>query len=206
MKPQIAFRLLVVACILGLSACGSKVPVYPTLAWTPHAVTVTPQGVTTPTPTRRAGMPLGERQMVPAGGYSIQVPVNLDIKINNEQTVVSNQDDSLMIIFGITPRKNITQTLKSGLAEFLYNMKTIKSLKSAEAVPVQVNGSEGLAAEVTGKVLKLKGAGRVTLVEYGQRGFFYVIAFMADGPEGNRWETEGRKTYEAVLNALKFDQ
>jgi hypothetical protein len=47
-------------------------------------------------------------------------------------------------------------------------------------------------------------AGRVVLIAPGDSQYFWAFASVADSAGGNRWETEGQKVFNALMNSIDF--
>ncbi len=140
-----------------------------------------------------------------AGGYSLQVPTGFETNIRNTQTTISNQDQSILITLALAPRKDDAQTAETLLNGFLTNVgKDVTDLKTEKTLPTQVGILDGLSTNVSGTMFDAKNTGRVIVADTGKAGFFIAFAFVADGPDGNRWQAEGSQVLDAVINSIEF--
>jgi hypothetical protein len=210
MNNRMALHILTVVCLLALAACGGQTLPAPTPSPEPTntplpTATSTPQPTFTPAPTAQPTLTLGERQRVDAGGYSFQVPSNFETQIRATQATISNKDATILISMVVAPRKDDAQTVETVLAGFLANVtKDVKDLEAGEPYLATVGDFDGLAANVTGTLFGAKNSGRVTVVDIGQPGFFIAFAFVVNGADGKRWESEGSQVFNAILNSIQF--
>ncbi len=202
MKKRVVFNILAVVCTFALVACGGKTLSTPSPKPTNTPLpttTFTPQP--TSTPTAQPTLTLGERQKVDAGGYSLQVPLNFETQIRDTQSTISNKDDSILISIAGAPHKDDSQTVETVLTSFLANVtKDITDLKADNPYATTIGKTDGLAVNVTGA----KNTGKITIVDTGQQGFFIAFAFVIDGADGKRWESEGNQVFDAVMNSIEF--
>jgi len=216
MKKSLALQLTTVILALALIACKAQNLFSPTPTPEPThtplpTATATPlptaRPTDPPTPTSQPALVLLDRQTVEAGGYSFQAPQNFKAQLRASQATISNQDDSILISMAVAPRKNADQTTGSVLSGFLANVakdKNTADFQAGQPYPAVVGGLNGSAADVSATLFGAKNSGRVTVVDTGQPGFFLAFAIVIDGPDGKRWEREGRPAFDAILNSIQF--
>lgn len=179
MKHHMVRSIIVAICMFVLVAC-------------------TP-GQATPT------LALSAREKVEAGGYSLRVPQNFQMKIRNTQATINNEDSSILVSMSISPRKSADQTMESVLTSFTENFgKEVGDLKTEAPSSVKVGKLDGKAVKVAGTLFGVKSTGQVVAVDTGEPGFLIAFGFAANGPIGNRWETEGSRVFDTILASIEF--
>lgn len=179
MKYHIVRSVILAFCALMLVACT--------------------QGEATPT------LALGPREKVEAGGYSLRVPLNFEIKTRNKQATINNQDSSILISMSVAPHKSADQTLESVLSGFVENVGAeVPDFKASEPYAVKVGKLDGQAIKVTGTLFNVKSTGQAVVVDTGEPGFLIAFGFAANGPIGTRWEMEGSRVFDTILASIEF--
>jgi hypothetical protein len=209
MMKRVSLHVISLFCILVLVACGSQSTAVPTLLPQPTGTNTSQPTVTdTPVPTHTstpAALILGERQSVETGGYSLKTPSDFKTEIRVTQTTTNSLDNTIMLSMAISPRESEAQTLEAVLTAFLAKVeKGIPDLNAQGPQPAIVGGLDGLSVNVTGTFLGRTNTGQITIVDTGPAGFFIAFAFVADGADGKRWESEGSRVASAVLNSIEF--
>lgn len=209
MKHRIVRVVLTTVCLLALVACNTAAPATSTpLPTAKPASTSTSAPVPTATATALPPAtlaPLGERKKVEAGGYSLQAPNNFEITIRNTQATLSNPDSTILVSMAVAPHKSDEQTVEAVLKSFSANVgKDTPDFKAGEQYPVKVGNLDGLAIDVSGTFFKAISSGRIVVVDTGDAGFLISFGFAANGPTGQRWQTEGDPAFDAILASIQF--
>jgi len=196
MKKRVAHLIVAMICLAALAACSGQAS---------PALTVTPGPTGTPTPASGADVSLGARQRVDAGGFSFQAPQGFAVQVHAAQATIRNTDDTIVIAFAMTPRKDSSQTADKELVAFMAKVSNfVDAFKAGTPRTASVGQLPGLGVNVTGSLFGVKNTGQILLVDTGKAGFFTAFAFVVDGANGNRWETGGRQVVDAIVNSIEF--
>ncbi len=206
MKNHPKIYLIAIVCIFMLSACnGLAAPTATPQPSSTPAPTNTPQPTSTLTPTAQPTLALGERQKVNAGGYSLQVPVDLETTIRNTQATINNPDSTILISMSTVARQNNTQTAEAVLTGFMANVKKgITDLKASDPYPIKVGNLDGLAIDVSGTYQNAANTGQAAIADAGPSGFLIAFALAQDGKGEKRWNTQGHQIFDAILHSVEF--
>jgi hypothetical protein len=167
-------------------------------------LTGTPIPALTPTLTEPAELVLGETKTVPDGGFSFRPVVGYDVNILPGQATLVSQDGRF--IFSLAGGKSLSGTpLNIILGRLLDTVsKEFDTFQAGEPYPIQVDGSQGLAADVVGNMAESPINGQVAVVAPNATQVFYVLAFAVNPADQNLWESSGEEAFTAVVGSVSF--
>jgi hypothetical protein len=195
----------------------SSVPQIPTATASPQVLltqvpaaeptpflTETQLPILSPTPTGQAEIVLGDTQTVPDGGFSFRPVLGYDVNILPGQATLVSQDGRF--IFSLAGGKSLSGTpLNNILGRLLDNVsKEMDSFQAGEPYPILVGESQGLAADVIGKMAESPINGQVAVVAPNASQVFYVLAFAVNPVDQNLWESSGEEVFTAVVGSVAF--
>ncbi|OGO68969.1 MAG: hypothetical protein A2Z49_06275 [Chloroflexi bacterium RBG_19FT_COMBO_56_12] len=70
--------------------------------------------------------------------------------------------------------------------------------------PITVDGSPGIAVTIHGNLAEEPVNGQVVVVAPSESQLFFAIALTNGNRDGQTWEIEGKKLFEALLNSVNF--
>lgn len=226
-------RSILIFSVFFLSSCVGAVQMLPTETPTPD-LTIIPSATPTPTipptltptltptlePTPETPVPLGpiataripfrlgRERLMPQAGFSFNTPIGFDIDYRpNQVTMTSDDQDTVFTFLG--GRVGREQELESDFEQFIELIKitpNLEQFQASEFYQVQVSGTPGLAAEVTGLYGENPVRGRIMIVAVGEEQLFYALAISPASSSGDGWEPEGRQEFEAIINTINFHQ
>ena len=172
----------------------------PTLEPTPQPVIVS----TGPIVTAKTPLRLGRQESVLEAGFSFKAPVNYETRyIPNQVTITSDDQDTVFSLLG--GRFLREETLQEDFNQFAGLISlTLDDFQTEESYQYMVDGSTGLAAEVSGYYGESEIAGRIVVVAPAEDQIFYALAFSPRLDNGEGWEPEGRQAFEAVIRTVNF--
>jgi hypothetical protein len=147
---------------------------------------------------------LGEEQSVGGGGFSFRPVVGYQVTLKTGQATLISTDGTIIFSLagGSAPSANaiegVMDRLMAGVSE------EFEEFEAGEPFPITVDDSRGLAADVTGELIGKPITGRMAVVAPAGTQIFYAFAFTVEGPEGDRWRTEGNEVFEAVIESVDF--
>lgn len=170
----------------------------PTAASTRRATTLL-AGLSTPLP-----LELGETRTVPEAGFTFRPLVGFEVRLGEGQATMVSQDGSIIVTFSGAPNPSII-SLEGAMDRLLAGVADeFKDFEASDPYPITVDDSQGLAANVTGKLLGEPVNGRVAIVAPAGLHVFYAIGFALDRQNENRWEDEGEKVFEFLMDSITF--
>jgi hypothetical protein len=218
MKKHWLLFVVVFVCMLASIACGSLAALNPTPSPEPTntllpTATITPEPTftftplpsETPAPTFTPTLALQKKQSVYAGGYSFQIPYGFEAQILGAETTIYNNMGTVVIAMGTIQQEDDSQTMEAELSRFLISIsRDLKDRKSEKPLNVKYGEIDSLATNFTGTLSGDPYTGQVLVAEIGQSKLFSAFIFVADGKNGNRWATEGRRIFDTIMSSIEF--
>jgi hypothetical protein len=177
----------------------------PTVTDTPLP-TNTPKPTNTLTPTPESKLELGERLEVIPGGFSFQPIQGYDNDVDGAGLGVFDQDGMIIIsIYGVTTYSG-EQTYEEIIDEFLAEIEArgAGKFEKGEAYSITVDKIEGIAFDLTGTMFESPLEGQTILVMPKETQFLYGLAIANVGIDKDKWEKEGSRIFETLLETIKF--
>lgn len=81
----------------------------------------------------------------------------------------------------------------------------IEGLQTSKAEPVTIDGAEGVAVDISGRLFGDEIEGRVAMARKGDM-LFFAFGIGVLGSAGNRWEDEGAEAFEMVIDSVRFTE
>ncbi len=183
----------------------------PTLTITP---TSTPTLEPTPELTQRTGpiataklpLRLGKVEKIEEGGFSFRAPLGYESSYQRAQvTLTSDDGDTVVSLIGFrTERSENLETDFERFAEII--SATLEEFTTGSTYQFLVNGTPGLAAEVTGIYGEIPVTGRILVAAPNETQLFYALAISPDIATGEGWEPEGRQAFELMIGTITFHE
>lgn len=184
----------------------TRTPVEIGAAKTPIRVKPTRTPTPTPDDTSLSMILLGASEIVEGGGFSFRPVIGFKKKIDNREATLTSRDGGIIISMSGIPVHKVGR-LESVLENLLNKMAdTIQELNASEPYPIQIDGGQGLAVDLRGKLRGETVEGRLAIVTPYDELLFYALAFSVDGTEGQGWETRGQAVYNSVIRWIDFNQ
>ncbi len=225
---SIQSTLIMLASIF-LSSCVGAVQMFPTVTPTPGKTfepTFTPSPIPsstptstqtpepTPEPTQRTGpiatarlpLRLGKVEKIEEGGFSFRAPLGYESSYQRAQvTLTSDDGDTVVSLIGfLTERSENLETDLERFAEII--SATLEEFTTGSTYQFLVNGTPGLAAEVTGIYGENLVTGRILVAAPTETQLFYALAISPDIATGEGWEPEGRQAFELMIGSITFHE
>ena len=223
---RLSISLIILVGFL-LTSCVGAVQMFPTETPTPNltiaptataTVTQTPTPIPTPTPEPTPTLPhhqgpiataivplrLGRTEYIYQGGFSFKAPVGYSTRYQpNQVTLTSIDEDTVFSLLGGKVERE--EELEADFQDFIDLISlSIVELDVDEIYPYMVGGVSGLAARVNGMYGENKITGRILVIAPQEDQLFYALAISPDIDNGEGWEPEGRKAFEAMLRTVSF--
>jgi len=225
---SIQSTLIMLASIF-LSSCVGAVQMFPTVTPTPGKTfeptftpspipsstpTSTPTPDPTPEPTQRTGpiatarlpLRLGKVEKIEEGGFSFRAPLGYESSYQRAQvTLTSDDGDTVVSLIGFrTERSENLETDFERFAEII--SATLEEFTTGSTYQFLVNGTPGLAAEVTAIYGEIPVTGRILVAAPNETQLFYALAISPDIATGEGWEPEGRQAFELMIGSITFHE
>jgi hypothetical protein len=225
---SIQSTLIMLASIF-LSSCVGAVQMFQTVTPTPGKTfeptftpspipsstpTSTPTPVPTPEPTQRTGpiatarlpLRLGKVEKIEEGGFSFRAPLGYELSYQRAQvTLTSDDGDTVVSLIGfLTGGSENLETDLERFAEII--SATLEEFTTGSTFQFLVDGTPGLAAEVTGIYGENPVIGRIAVVAPNETQLFYALAISPDITTGEGWEPEGRQAFELMIRSITFHE
>ena len=222
-------RTLIMLASIFLSSCVGAVQMFPTVTPTPGKTfeptftsspipsstpTSTPTPEPTPEPTQQTGpiataklpLRLGKVEKIEEGGFSFRAPLGYESSFQRAQvTLTSDDGDTVVSLIGF--RIEGSENLETDLERFAEIISaTLEEFTTGSTYQYLVNGTPGLAAEVTGIYGENRVTGRILVAAPNETQLFYALAISPDIATGEGWEPEGRQAFELMLGAITFHE
>jgi hypothetical protein len=172
----------------------------PTLEPTQQPIIVS----TGPIATAKTPLRLGRTERVPEAGFSFKAPLNYAISYApNQVTITSDDQDTVLSLLG--GRFQREEELQDDFNQFAEMISlTLDEFQTDDIYTYMIDGSSGLAAEVSGYYGESEIAGRIVVIAPAEDQLFYALAFSPRLDNGEGWEPEGRQAFEAVIRTVLF--
>jgi len=225
---SIQSTLIMLASIF-LSSCVGAVQMFPTVTPTPGKTfeptftpspipsstpTSTPTPDPTPEPTQRTGpiatarlpLRLGKVEKIEEGGFSFRAPLGYESSYQRAQvTLTSDDGDTVVSLIGF--RTERSENLETDLERFAEIISaTLEEFTTGSTYQFLVNGTPGLAAEVTAIYGEIPVTGRILVAAPNETQLFYALAISPDIATGEGWEPEGRQAFELMIGSITFHE
>ncbi|MBE2224145.1 MAG: hypothetical protein IAF02_21575 [Anaerolineae bacterium] len=185
----------------------------PTATNTPEPTdTPEPTPTFTPEPTVTAtavpGPKLGERELVPQGGYSFQPVVGYEWDVADTQLFLSDEAGTLMISVVGMPAADVIPDPDEMFAEFIdiYAEMGEGDLEKSEVVKSAIGTAEGMSADLTGGLFGSPIAGQARLVQSPDNHWMFVIGFSNLYKNEDEWRDVGLPVFTALLDSIIFEE
>lgn len=174
---------------------------------TTPTITPSPLIVITPTPLSTLNIPvkLGGYRKFPEGGFAVRPIVGYEMRVENSHRIsLESQEGDILISFSGTKTRRVG-SLDGILTRFLEIFsQTLQDFEYGGFFPYTIDGSTGLATEISGIYRSTKVRGQVAIVAPTNQQLFYAIALSEDNfPQGG-WEPEGRQVFETIAGTIYF--
>ena len=222
-------RTLIILASIFLSSCVGAVQMFPTVTPTPGKTfeptftpspipsstpTSTPTPVPTPEPTQRTGpiatarlpLRLGKVEKIEEGGFSFRAPLGYESSYQPAQvTLTSDDGDTVVSLIGFLTEGS--ENLETDLERFAEIISaTLEEFTTGSTYQFLVNGTPGLAAEVTAIYGEIPVTGRILVAAPNETQLFYALAISPDIATGEGWEPEGRQAFELMIGSITFHE
>ena len=181
----------------------------PTLTLTPTSTptpepTPEPTQWTSPTATARLPLLLGKVEKIKEGGFSFRAPLGYESSYQRAQvTLTSDDGDTVVSLIGF--RTEHSENLETDLERFAEIISTtLEEFTTGSTFQFMVDGTPGLAAEVTGMYGENPVSGRILVAAPNEIQLFYALAFSPDTATGEGWEPDGRQAFELMIDSITF--
>jgi hypothetical protein len=188
----------------------TKTPL-PTSTFTPTSTntplpTNTPKPTNTSTPTIEPTVALGDVRVVKEGGFSFRPPVGYDVDIQGAQVGVFDKAGTIIIsIYGATsnPQNKSPDEIADEFLEGVFK-KGDGEYKKEISYTITIDGVEGLAYDLTGMLFGSPLRGQAIIVMPSNKQFLFGLGIANTGQDKKRWENEGGKVFNALINSVTF--
>jgi len=222
-------RTFIILASIFLSSCVGAVQIFPTVTPTPGKTfeptfspspipsstpTSTPTPEPSPEPTVRTGpiataklpLRLGRVELIEEGGFSFRAPLGYESSYQYSQvTLTSDDGDTVVSLIGF--RTERSENLETDLERFAEIISaTIGEFATSSSYQYLVDGTLGLAAEVTGTYGENPVTGRILVAAPNETQLFYALAISPDIDTGDGWEPEGRQAFELMIDSIAFHE
>ena len=213
MKPVVKFCILL---LFTFSPLGCSTPFFAPPTETPTATrtpttTQTPRPTQTPTatPTRTLVatpspiVELGERPVIPGGGFSVQVPIGYSAQIEERQTFISDLEGTLIISFASVDSTSSEEEIIDEYLDALAR-RSEGEFEKTPSGPVTVDGLEGKAFDLTGSLFGSPLKGKTFIVPISANRYLYALGISNLSQDETAWEDHGSKVFEAIVESIEF--
>jgi hypothetical protein len=147
---------------------------------------------------------LGVTENVEQGGFSFRPIVGYEMRLGKRQATMTSDDGEVIVsLSGIHVQK--IDDIETVLAKLLGNMsETIQELDAGEPYPFMIDGGQGLAVDMYGKLRGERINGRIAIISPRNELLFYAITISVDGPSQRSWESRGRPVFDTVVGTIDF--
>jgi hypothetical protein len=149
-------------------------------------------------------MELGERHIVPKGGFSFRIPFGYIAQIEERQAFVSDLEQRLVISFASVEEDSSSE--EQIIDEYLDALarRSDGEFEKTPADPVTVGGLEAIAFDLTGSLAGFPVKGKTFVVPISTGRFLYGLAISNLFADEESWEHEGLKVLEAVIESMEW--
>jgi hypothetical protein len=191
--------------ILALSACAAAIPASATPSSTPTPAALVPTVTPTSTPPPTADFDVnGIDSLVVEDGFTISVPLPLVYQTQNGIVLIANEDQTLSISF-VGDQYDGSQSLEEVMNGYLGSLeKRGAQFSKSETVEIQIDGSDGIAMDLTGKLNNVEVQGRAVIISPRPDFSLFGMALSKVDPGRNIWEDEHAAIFEDLLKGIRF--
>jgi hypothetical protein len=147
---------------------------------------------------------LGETEQVIPGGFTFRNLIGYEVRVRESQATIFNEQTGIAVSLSgfSTPDYGSIERVINGLLTNL--AKSFTEFSSEPVFSNPIDGKEGLAAIIHGKLSGENVSGLVVVIAPSDTQLFYAIAMVPDSIEGSVWQTDGWPVMDAVLSSLEF--
>ena len=166
--------------------------------------TLIPNQVVTPRTTSRTPLRLGAVKSIQEAGFSFKPPIGYEERYQIGQvTLTSEDEDTVLSLIGSPIRRK--PDLELVLNRFIDVLdETFQEFDTGSPYQFSIDGTVGLAVDVSGEWIETPIEGRITVVAPDNGHLFYAFAITANGDGGMGWEPKGRQAFDAVIGSISF--
>lgn len=179
-------------------SCTSQPAVTPTSVFTPPPVnTATP---VPPTPT-------APPQFVDlkSGGFTLSVQPELEFDIYDNSINISDRVGALVISLNGKPYIASVYTLESFLNKYIAEIASRGgSFQQSDPYEISVDGTSGIAMDLTGNFLNAPMAGKAVAISPGKDFIIFGLGMSNLNTNKDGWVKSGSPIFEAIINSIKF--
>jgi len=168
--------------------------------------TLIPNQVVRPRITSRTPLRLGSMKSIQEAGFSFKPPIGYEERYQIGQVTLTSEDEDIVLsLIGSPIRRtpDLDQTLNRFI-EVLVLAQTFQEFNTGSPYPFSIDGTVGLAVDVTGEWTETPIEGRIAIVAPENGHLFYAFAISANGDGGTGWEPKGRQAFDAVIGSISF--
>ncbi|HEX6033221.1 MAG TPA: hypothetical protein VFY83_02260 [Anaerolineales bacterium] len=153
-------------------------------------------------PTPSPVVKLGEKHVIPAGGFSFRVPFGFVAQIDERQAFISDLEGTLIISFASVESTSSEEEIIDEYLDALAQRSEGEFNKTVSD-PVTVDGLEGKAFDLTGSVFGSPMKGRTFILPLGTNRFLFAVGMSNLAQDEAAWEERGSKVFEAVIESIE---
>jgi len=174
----------------------------PTIEPTPEVVIVS----TGPIATAKTPLRLGRLEKLLEGGFSYKAPIGYTTLNQTYQVTMTSEDEDTVftLLGGNFEREEELQLDFEKFVNIIANQASLDDFDTQMPYEYRVDGSLGLAAEISALYGENQISGRILVVAPAEDQIFYALAISPENDTGEGWEPEGRQAFEAVLGTVIF--
>lgn len=196
--------LLINATILGSCASQATVTLAPTF-------TAEPIGTLTPTPLALTASATPTQTQAPqfidlkSGGFSLSVQPELDFDTDDYSVNISDKGGELIISLNGKPYIASIYTLESFLDKYIAEIAARGgSFNQSDPYEISVDGTSGIAIDLTGSFLNDPMAGKAVAISPGKDFIVFGLGMSNLGTHKNGWNESGSIIFEEIITSIKF--
>lgn len=196
-----AALLMLILIQVGCSAPTPEPTVTPTVT-----ATQTPASTSTPIPAPTAtATPSPKAIDVEADGFNFSVPLNMDYDLKNNIVGVYDLEGTFIASFIRATYDETTHSLEETLNAYL-NEVTDRGgdFTQGEPYPVTVGGADGLAVDLTGKLISSPVEGRAFIVEPEDNVVFFGLGVSNLTANDEQWKASGEGYFQSLIDSVQF--
>jgi len=149
---------------------------------------------------------LGNVRVIKEAGFSFRPPEGYDVEVQGAQIGVFDTAGTIIIsIYGATsnPQNKSAEEIAD---EFLAGVFKSGDGKYTKVVSytVTIDNVEGLAYDLTGTLFGSPLKGQAIVVMPSSKQFLFGLGIANTGQDKKRWENEGSKVFNALINSVTF--
>jgi hypothetical protein len=201
----IIFTLLPLGCSTSLSAPPTATPTATLTSTNIPTATHTPMATPTKTlkPTPSPVVEMGEKHLIPEGGFSFRVPFGYSAQIEERQAFISDLEGTLIISFTSVDSTSSEEEIIDEYLDALAK-RSEGEFEKTPSEPVTVGGMDGKAFDLTGSIFGSPLKGKTFIVPVSSNRFLFGLGISNLSQDEAAWEDHGSKVFEAVIESIEF--